>query len=300
MRNPRVNPGLSECLSHVEAKGKGMNGSFFTSVWPGAAAVLLMTAMAPATVYHAELPVESYGDLSQQDVPGFGWSACGPTSATNSMVYLQQTYPELYGTSLVSPQSEDLDGDGSVDFYDDMIATVITLGSPAYMDTAALGHTPQCTFMWGEYLYIEQRAPGVTNYAGMCPYDWTYYDPPGWVEFADPTWQFLYDGLNEGAAMEIAVLNYDFGHYLSLHAFHWDDANDNGIIDYKEDAWIGFVDAWDGLPSTTHIYHKSGAIWTEYSDTWIALALATTPIPAPGGLALAVLAGLYGGGRRRR
>jgi len=253
-----------------------------------------------ATVYHAELPVESFGYLAQQDVPGFGWYACGPTATTNSMVYLQEEFPSLYGTSLVSPQSQDLDGDGVVDFYDDMIATVMTLGSPAYMDTEALGLTPQGCLMSGEYLYIEERAPGVTSYTGVCPYEWIYYDRPEWCELADVTWDFLYESLLDGAAMEIAVVNPDFGHYVSLNAFHWDDANENGFMDYKEDAWIQFMDAWDGNPYTVHIYHKSGVIWTEYYGSQIVLAMAATPIPAPGSLVVAVLAGLYGGCRRRR
>ncbi len=254
---------------------------------------------ASAAVYDSYIPFGQYGDLCQQDVPEFGQWACGPSAITNSLVFLQNEYPSYYGNNLIATQSQDLDGDGAVDFYDDMIATVTTMGSPAYMDTAVLGGTPRDNFVWGLETWIEERVPGVTEYSAQTVSGWTHHDQPDWCETGYPTWEFLHESLLSGAPVEFLIMAPTFGHYLSLSRFYFDDENDNGNIDYKEDAWIEFMDPWTGAYGAAEIWHKAGVIETTYGGiSQMELALASRPIPSAPGLALLALAAFSRRGRR--
>lgn len=65
------------------------------------AAVLLSAPSARAITYDVSLDWTLYGDLNQNTIPVIGSMACGPTSVTNSFVYMQNSYPGVYAHDLV-------------------------------------------------------------------------------------------------------------------------------------------------------------------------------------------------------
>ena len=90
----------------------------------GLCALLIMLFLpAPnvqATLWTIEKDWTLYGTLDQHNVdPVFGDVSCGPTSAVNSFVYLQNKYPDIYGESLV----EDSNNDGEYSQGGDQAAT---------------------------------------------------------------------------------------------------------------------------------------------------------------------------------
>ena len=64
-----------------------------------AAAMLCAQQPGEATVYEIEKDYWLYGNLDQDDIPGIGACACGPTAAVNSFVYLENAYPCPYNSS---------------------------------------------------------------------------------------------------------------------------------------------------------------------------------------------------------
>jgi hypothetical protein len=246
-----------------------------------------------ADVYDVTLPIEQYGNLNQQTVPEFGNWACGPSAATNGYVYLENAYPELYGRSLVPPQGQDLDGDGFVNQYDDMIATVQILGGETYMRTAGLGATPRDLFIAEQAQYIEDRVPGVTTYSAQATSSWQYHERQEWCEPIDPEWDFIYGGLTSAGSVSILVSWTAGGHYLTLNGFHWNDANDNGVIDRAENATLDFMDPWGGEPGAANVWFQGGHLRTNYvSGSSIYAAFVAVPIPEPATGVLTLLSGL--------
>lgn len=290
------------------------------------AVLLFMPGRASATTYDIEKEIALYGDLDQNLVPGWGNVACAPTAAVNSFVYLQNKYPEIYDNLLVPQQGVDLDGDGDVDQTDDMIAVVQKLGGQGYMNTQPAIGTYTDDFFYGKHRYLEEVAPGRTRYEAMSVTSWVnppnrvpaVPDPeePDWVASnTAPTWEFLYNELADCEDVEIGV-RYDSGggHCLTLTSFHWDDANDNGIIEQAENAWIDYMDPWGGVFGTSNIWSGSAlvggtvynVIESDYgSGSWIAFAASESPVPEPVtafffGTGLAGVAGIVRRRRRRR
>ena len=93
-----------------------------------------------------------YGHLNQHDVPGFGIGdanfGCAPTATVNSMVFLQNRFPGVYGSKLVP--------DGS---KAGLISVAQTLGSSQYMKTVDNSATYIDDWMWGKHQYIEDVVP---------------------------------------------------------------------------------------------------------------------------------------------
>jgi len=263
-------------------------------------AVLLTAGSASATSYCIEKELDLYGYLNQNSVLPWGGVACAPTAAVNSLVYLQNKYPNIYDTLLVP----DVDGDGFDN--DDMIAVVQTLGGQGYMNTIINNGTFADDFMYGKYRYIEGLgpgeegvAPGRTRYEAMSIWDWTHPlarapavpnpEKPSWVTTGVyPTWQFLYEELVACEDVEIALAHDTGGHCLTLTSFCWNDVDDDMIMDFAEEAFIDYIDPWTGLHvPQTHIWQSSmgGAIETAYwdgTDSLIAWAVSESPIiPEP-------------------
>ena len=78
--------------------------------------------------------------------------------------------------------------------------------------------------------------------------------------------------MTAGKATQIAWRGQDAGgnvykHYLTLTGIYFDDANDNGIIEYDENATISYIDPQDGKPYSSHLWQEaSGNLLMSYHN----------------------------------
>jgi hypothetical protein len=265
------------------------------------AAILLFAPGAQAITYDVSLDWTLYGDLNQNTIPVIGSMACGPTSVVNSFVYLQNSYPEIYGDSLVP----DLHGTPGIYENEELVAVAEVLVSSSYMDTTLTGGTDPDWLIHGKQRYIEERVPGSTIYTAMNVLGWPEAPgtQPSWAETALPTWSFLYEALLASADVEFGVKGWA-NHWLTLTGFYWDDANEDGIIDAAEDAWIDIVDPWTGTWDRVGIWHYGVFMLIDLwgGNSVIGTAVTERPVPEPSSILLAGigLLGLAGLGRSKR
>jgi hypothetical protein len=210
--------------------------------------------------------------------------ACGPTAATNSLVYLENAFPSLFGQSLIASAGHSMQGKSTYTTYDDWIYTAGgVLASPKYMNTTQAEGTYHDQFIWGLYKYTESVAGGKLSYAAedySSPKYWgnapAPSGPPSWVKGGGPTWDFIYDGLNDSASVDVG-LSYvgGGGHFISIKGMTWNDVADTGTLT--------FMDCWTGKTVTTDIYLNSGQIYTAYGSngSYISSAEVLTPIDVP-------------------
>ena len=258
----------------------------------GVVVACIVAANASAAIdVHVWKDPQLYGNLNQHDVDSdWGDVACVPTAMVNSFVYLQNAYPNVYDNLLIP----DLDGDGDLDDYDDMITVARTLAD--YMDLAIdVGVYPGWA-AYGKQKYLEEVAPGKTIYHGQSVYGWRTApgSAPSWFEVLPsglfPTWEFIYGQLADCEDVEIFVYyTSGGGHALTLTSFYWDDDGDN-VIEQGE-AGIDYIDPLTGLWADSSIWHGSdGRIETSFGGgSWIGVALAESPVPAPGALLLGMI-----------
>jgi hypothetical protein len=202
---------------------------------------LLLVALgreASAAVYDVHLDRYLYGTLNQNDLPFSG--GCAPSATTNALCYLQNGYPSVYGSSLLPTPG-----------YSGLMSVAETLASPEYMRTnLGFGGTSSTDQFQGMYKYVEERAPGVTDYHAQWngwfrESWWLFGSQPSWIESRWPTWQFIYQSLLGGAPVIFGESRGDWmgGHMLAAYEFLWNDANDDGIMQRSEGAELSFVDS---------------------------------------------------------
>jgi hypothetical protein len=256
-------------------------------------AFVSLTAPAYAVAYDIQKDLALYGYLNQNSMPIFvdpvtGLNiGCGPTSAVNSFVYLQNKYNWYYGNVLVPDN--------------DAVAVATILGGANYMKTLTNWTTHHDDFILGKYNYLESVAPGKTVYAAQDYWAWTTARP-SWVAPIAPTWQFLYNELVACEDVEILLTFSDGGHYLTLTSFHWTDADNDLIVDQSESAWIDYIDPNTGATGQSNIWQSSlgGIISCSYtSDAWISMAVKES-VPEPATIVLLMLAAACGLTFRRR
>jgi hypothetical protein len=293
------------------------------------ALMLGLTLPALGTLYDVQTQLNLYGYLNQNDPSvqpvAIDPFACVPTAVANSLAYLQNKYPGTYGTSLIP----DTNNGGSIDISE-IGAVASTLAGAGYMNTKTTigsGGTWYDMGIYGKYKYMEEVAPGKTVYAAMLSSTWDYqgndragpdeYPPipkPNWVQQnMFPTWGFLYQNLLDGEDVEIGINEGDWGHCLTLTSFHWNDVNDDGIIQFGENATIDYIDpatgAWVGNKSIYQMADGHGG-WVPYltvpygvfNGATVCMAMKES-VPEPGTLALLLVGGiaiLYAHRRRMR
>ncbi|MFN7733327.1 MAG: hypothetical protein ACK5OB_15630 [Pirellula sp.] len=277
-----------------------------------------------AAVYNASLDISQFGYLSQGDIPGFGNVASAPVSATNMFVYLQNRNPLQYGNTLT----------GST--LSDWRSTATTLASDTYMDTIDNSGTFARDLIYGTTTYVDGFAPAPLPFAGQAVLEsgqpWTPARPqPSFVRTVYPTWQFIYDALANQFPVLIDIFvpgTNNPGHTVVLTSFHWDDANNNRLIEIGEGAKWDFLDPLDPVNSTNdgaerrlgNIYEEllpddslgSTRLRVDYTvpgllplggpeDRYIGAAL--TVVPEPSSLVVFACLGILGGrqiAKRRR
>ena len=211
-------------------------------------AFLCVGAAAQADDHNIDLSQQyTYGNVDQGDNRIQPQGACGPTATVNSFVYLQNRY----GVNLIPH----VDGN---DQTQDRIAVVNNLSTR--MGNVGAGVTDQ-HFLEGKIGYIgdhnllgtikvEARGNSITPPAAPFPYAGSPYVD---VVNTTPAWLFLWNQLQAGQDVEVGFtwLNNggpsseeSSGHWVTADSFHFNDLNNNGIIDNNETAQMDFVDPW--------------------------------------------------------
>lgn len=269
----------------------------------------------------ADAVTAGYGDLQQIDLTGCGDLpdfGCGPTAAVNSFVFLQNTRPDIYGKKLVpeldrTKPENDLNKDGKVDRYDDMIAAGNALAGDDYMQTCCNRTTLRDDFYSGKRKYIEERTPNVTDYGVMDDPVLDRLDPNGTfpddtpdLQRSPPSWDFLAEALEQGQDVELLITRDDgtkliFGHYVTLTGLEFVDTDMDGGFDDGESATIHFMDPNGGPKSRVLRRRADGRLFLVSTDGKIEFDIRmaveesprfkkTDPIPAPPSAALLALA----------
>jgi len=264
------------------------------SIKKGFLLILLCSIMAlwpfsaQATQFTFSLNSGQYGNLDQNHIPTIGSMACGPTSAINSFVFLQNAYPAVYDKSLVP----DTNGNGVIDEAE-MIAAAQVLAGSTYMDTTLANGTFWSDFTPGIHDYIEDRVPGVTSYS-----DKYFSDDSG-------SWDWIYDELVAGEDVEILIQKMPSGtganHFLTVYGIDFNDSTLSGTLSY--------IDPWGGTTGAASLWYAGGKLQILYGQgSWIYGGYSESPsgspppgIPEPGTLLLlgSGLIGLIAYGRKK-
>jgi len=233
-------------------------------------------------IYQAYLPIAYFGYLDQDDLlnvlpPGLAAQACGPVAAVDSLVFLQNQYPNIYGSNLVGDH-----------LFDWITGAFFLVG---YMHTTVQNGTTDTDFINGLISFMNAQVPGKTS-------DHFVIKSPGHT----PTWQFLYLYLTEKQAVQVLIVPPDSpsskGHYLSVTGIYWDAGDGMGTI--------SVIDPLTGLPSKLDVAldSDSGMLDVDYKGVVepIVAEYEESPVPEPSTVALlgvgVIILSLYAYGKR--
>jgi len=252
--------------------------------------VFSLNSIAFASVLTTQENSSYFGTLDQHSLdysyPQYGLGAnnmaCGPVAAVNSLVYLDNAFSSIYGTSLVLLANHDMNNDGLYNTYDDWIYSAGVMAGTSYMNTTLANGTWHDNFIWGMYNFVNSKANGKETFSALDYWSSWGNSPapnsrPSWVSGGLPTWDFLYSKLNSSAAVDI-LFTYvgGGGHFVSVTGMTWDNLNNSGTLN--------FMNPWTGANGSTAIRLTSGKIYTDYggsNGSWISEINAITPIPEP-------------------
>lgn len=226
-----------------------------------------------------------FGNLNQHDTTCNN-VACGPTAATNSFVFLQDTYPKLYDTKLV-PHTN---GNTSYQDEEDLADNLATIMHTCNACNPGAGGTYIEDFIAGKQQYINSVAPGTTTFAAQMNFAWRPTDPDGnnvgpkpayVMDNTVPTAQFIASELNAGEDVEVFLAG-DVDHYITLF-----DVTFNTMTHMGQ---IGYIDPDTGGIAFSNITGQDMAGFLEVAygtnSEVIAHAVAESPIPEPSSLLL--------------
>ena len=224
-----------------------------------------------------------YGYLDQNTIPTIGSVACGPTSAVNSFVFLQDAYPSVYTTSLVPASS-------GVITNADMVAVAQILASATYMNTTVPNGTYWTNFLPAIEKYTEAKDPGVTVYNSSL------------LTGSSTAWQFIYQQLLLGSDLEILIQKTSStsgaNHFLKVDGLSWNDQTNRGTL--------SGVDPWTGSAYSSTIFYDSTSNRLDLSYaglSWIYGGASERPSVAEPSAMLLLgfgLVGLVGFSRRKK
>lgn len=177
------------------------------------------------------------------------------------------------------------------------VASVAVKGKYAYLGTNTgdptsfrvydLHHLYYRDYIWGINIYVGDKN---TAYAGQMidpgtygtsanpgGWGWNGRGQPGWISenASYPRWNFIYNALKLNKAVEIGWRGQDaaaniYHHYLTITGIYFNDLNNNGIIEFRENATLSYLDPQDGKDYTAHIWQDtSGNLFLDYhNDTY--------------------------------
>ena len=215
-------------------------------------------------------------------------TACGPTAATNSFVFLQNMFPGIYKNHDLVPTTN-----GQNPSAQEQADVANMLGSIYMKSCDPCGTGGNGTFIedfiFGKNDYINTVAPGTTTFAAQIGIMWRTGAPtenmqpkPAYVQDnTAPTPQFITSEIAAQEDVEIFV-GFDTGgaHYLTLTSMTFDTTTNKGTIK--------FVDPSGGTRGMANITgFSNGFLHTDYSGgASIFSAVAESPIPEPGSMLL--------------
>jgi len=210
---------------------------------------------------------------------------CGPAAVTNSFRYLENKYPTIYGNNLTGGN---------------LFETAIGLGN--LMGTDVANGTWWDDLIWYKMKDIESKVPDKTVYQAqhMPGWNWNIWDDsaaakPDWVESIVPTWQFLWQKLVDCEDVEILMNWSTGGHFVTAKSFHWNDADNDNIIDIAENATFDYINPWTGAVGISSIWQDSlgNPLETDYAtNAYISMMVSENPVPEPTTIMLLALGAL--------
>mgnify|MGYP002279577555 CR=1 FL=1 len=237
--------------------------------------VMIGTKANASTSYQIEQDRASFGWLNQYSLNeeqfGFiGPEACSPTSSTNGMTFMQNTYGRYFGSQLTGTT------------YQSWIATDETLIGSQYFDTNTAIGTFQDRIPYGLDKYIVgDKGFDLVTVTGMVPEMVWEFNPgedprvpaplprPGTIQDKTPTWQFIEESLRAGNPTIITMVYPDksAGHTPLVTGFNWVDANNDGVIQKSEGATLEILDPLDSSQTYPNGQPGGDAKFTEV-DVW--------------------------------
>ncbi|HLO40384.1 MAG TPA: hypothetical protein VK176_05115 [Phycisphaerales bacterium] len=270
-------------------------------------ALTSLTGTALAGVVKYELDIGKFGKLDNDG------NQCGPTATTNAFSFLQNMYPDVYkGDNRIIR-------DAAGKITEDLAKTRDALAQGWGDKTggrAGMGVNGTTLKPWwaSKVGWLEDFAPGKTRYAAQM-YGET--DAKNWVmgksiEAVYPTFSFLWNAINHGAAIELNVIDVPFkqAHAVTLVGLSFDDANKDKAWDKTEKLFMKFVDPNDptgkekaNTQPVELTVGKDGRFefkwWQDGGQWYVDSALTETPVPSPATWVLAA-GGVMCVARRRR